>query len=295
MESLNDVKTDFRLIIIDNHSTSKDFGELKKYVESKEYSKYAETDAGNFFFDYQTRILLVREECNIGFAGGNNIGIRIARIQTDFEAVVLINNDTLVDHGFLDEILKFRNQNDEADLIGCRIFFENPKDVLWYDGGKYFKHTTRAVHINENKNISQIKATTTPSRTGFITGCFMYISKHCIDMIGLLDESLFMYNEDLEYCIRAHKNGLSLYYVPTSIIWHKINAKSSCYSAYMGARNRFKVSRLHSSLTDQTLTLVFYILTRIPRFLSWFLNGRTDLIKAQTKGMIEGLRNTDSK
>jgi len=294
LESLEQVKTDFRLIIVDNGSTIKDFRLLKKYIENKDQAKYADKDSGNYQFNTQASIILIREEENLGFAGGNNKGIQIASNQADFEGVALINNDTFVDPGFLEEIQNFRKQNDMADLIGCRIFFENPKDIIFYDGGKFYKHTTRAVHINENKNISQITTTNVPCQTGFITGCFMYISKNCIDKIGLLNESLFMYNEDLEYCIRAQKNGLSLYYVPTAIIWHKVSArvgaKSSCFSAYWGARNRFKVSKIHSSAIDQTMTFIFYVMTRIPRFFSWLLKGRSDLIKAQIKGMIDGLK-----
>jgi GT2 family glycosyltransferase len=294
LASLEQVKTDYKLIIVDNNSIKEDFENLKKYLNNLNQTKFIENEANNFRFDSQDRILLIREEKNLGFAGGNNRGIQIALKQTDFEGVALINNDTIVDPDFLEEILNFRKQNEKADLIGCRILFENSKDVLWYDGGKYYKHFTRATHIHENKNISQISNSKAPCKTEFITGCFMYISKRCIDKIGLLNDSLFMYNEDLEYCIRATKNDLLLYYVPTAKIWHKIDERSggnrSCFSAYWGARNRFKVSQMHSNSIDQSLTFIFYVLTRIPRFLIWLFQGRIDLIKAQTKGMIEGLK-----
>jgi Predicted glycosyltransferases len=294
LTSLEQVKTNYRLIIVDNKSTAENFEVLRRYIENKKQARFIDRDADNFRFVPQVRIILIREEKNLGFAGGNNQGIQIAYKQADFEGVVLINNDTLVDPEFLDEIQNYRKQNKSADLIGCRIFFEDPKDVIWYDGGKYYRHFTRAVHINENKNIAEIPANNKPHQTGFITGCFMYISKYCIDKIGLLDESLFMYNEDLEYCIRATKKGLSLYYVPTAVVWHKINARTggklSCFSAYWGARNRFRVSKLHSNLVDRFLTFIFYVLTRMPKFILWLFQRRTDLVKAQTKGMIEGLR-----
>lgn len=291
LESLRPVKTEFRLILVDNHSTIEDFEVLRSFIEKDNQSQFIPQEIEYYRFDKQIRTLLVREDKNLGFAAGNNRGIEIARNQQDFEAVVLINNDTEVDPHFLDEILNFRKQNEAADLIGCRIFFDAPKNVLWYDGGKYYKHTCRAEHINENKHVSQVQALITPQKTTFITGCFMYISKRCLDRIGLLNDTFFMYNEDLEYCIRAMKNGLSLYYVPTAIIRHKIKPVSSAFSTYWGARNRFKLAKLHSSKIDQLITFAFYIFTRFPRFAVWFKEGRTELIKAQLKGMIDGLKN----
>jgi len=295
LESLENVKTDYRLIVVDNCSNSEDFKRLKKNIDTKAQAKYIDQDASNFIFEAQTKIILIREEVNRGFSAGNNQGIRIACKQADFDGIVLINNDTFVEPGFLNEILKFRKLKASADLIGCRILFDEPNDLIWYDGGKYYKHTARAIHINENKYISEIDSSTEPRQTGFITGCFMYISKHCIERIGLLDESLFMYNEDMEYCVRASKNGLHLYQVPTAVIWHRISTRSgmktSCFAAYWGARNKFKVSRMHLNFVDQAYTLILYVLTRIPRFLSWLVHGRTDLIKAQTKGLIDGLKN----
>lgn len=290
LKSLAHVKTDYKLIIVDNHSIPEDFEKLKSYINKDSHALYISQDVEHFQFNSQVRILLVKENHNSGFAAGNNRGIQIAQNQTDFEAVVLINNDTEVEPNFLDEILNFRKKNKEADLIGCRILYDSPKDVIWYDGGKYFKHSTRAIHLNQNMPVSQIQTPKTPQKTTFITGCFMYITKHCLDTIGLLNETFFMYHEDLEYCLRAMKNGLSLYYVPTAVIRHKIVPTSSPFSAYWGARNRFKVAKLHSTSFDRMYTFIFYLLTRIPRFTIWLIKGRTSLIKAQAKGIIDGLK-----
>jgi len=291
LKSLSHVKTSYRLILVDNASATKDFNNLSTYFKQVEdVSKYTE-DSTIFLNDSSKQFLLIRENKNLGFSAGNNVGIRIAQKQADFEAVALLNNDTEVDPFFLDEIIQFRNQNELVDLIGCRIFYANQSDVLWYDGGTYYKHSCRAKHLHMNKSLAEVKSSTLPRQTGFITGCFMYISKNCIDKIGLLDETLFMYNEDLEYCIRAQKMGLKLYIVPTAVIWHKISPTSSPFSIYWGARNRFKVAKKHSSTFDFAYTFVFYLLSRVPRFVIWLSKGRIDLIKAQIKGMLEGLKN----
>lgn len=291
LKSLSHVKTSFRLILVDNASSIEDFDNLSTFFKQVEdSSKYTE-DSNCFLNDSSKQFLLVRENENLGFSAGNNAGIRIAQKQADFEGVALLNNDTEVDPFFLDEILHYRDQNECADLMGCRIFYANQSDVLWYDGGIYYKHSCRAKHLHMNKTLAEIRSSNLPCPTGFITGCFIYISKNCIEKIGLLDETLFMYNEDLEYCIRAHKMGLKLYHVPTAVIWHKIAPISSPFSLYWGARNRFKVAKKHASSFDFAYTLVFYLLSRIPRFIIWLSKGRTDLIKAQIKGLGHGLRN----
>lgn len=293
-ESLKKVKTDYRLIIVDNDSNDSDYQKLKEFFLQNDYVKILEEDYPDYNFNDETRILVVRQKDNLGFAGGNNVGIKIAINQDDFDGVALINNDTYVAPDFLDEILNFKNSLWNADLIGCRILLENPDDVIWYDGGIFHKHSTRATHINENKKLEQVAKDLMPKKVSFITGCFMFISKKCIQEIGLLDDNLFMYNEDLEYCIRAQKNGLLLYQVPSSVIWHRISERagtnSTEFSAYWGARNRFVVSKKHSTKTDQFWTIFFYIFTRVPRFTKWIINGRTGLIKSQIKGMFDGLK-----
>jgi hypothetical protein len=240
-------------------------------------------------------MVLIKGTENIGFAAGNNLGIKLAQEQSDFEAVVLLNNDTIVHPYFLYEILKYKSQNISANLIGGRIFLYEPNDVLWYDGGKLCTLITRATHTNQNRNILEIPANSKPHKTQFITGCLFYISKKCLEQIGLLEESLFMYCEDIEYCLRAKKKGFTLYYVPNSVIWHKVGKSSggkiSGFSTYWGTRNRIKVARLHLNFYSVLLTISFLVLSRIPRFIEWYSKGRIDIIKAQIKGIKDGLKN----
>jgi len=294
LNSLKAVETEFKIIVIDNKSSIEDYSFLERYIEKEEKTAFLKNDSDSFVFDDQTHLLLIREHCNLGFAGGNNHGIQIARSQVDFEGALLLNNDTLVHPHFLDEIIQFRKTCDVADLIGGRIFYEDPGDVIWYDGGLFNRHITKVSHINENKRLSQISTTSVPHETEFITGCLLFISKKCLDKTGLLDDSLFMYCEDLEYCIRAKEKGFTLYHVPTSIIWHKVSSSTggvlSEFSAYWLIRNRFKVAHLHANYMDRILTLLFFVITRIHRFSKWFILGYTGTIKAQIRGMMDGLK-----
>jgi GT2 family glycosyltransferase len=295
---LDCVETVFRIILIDNYSVPEDFKVLMEYVKTTTQAQLVLTSIDEFDFDFHSRIILVKGSSNVGFAAGNNLGIRIAQKQKDFDGVVLLNNDTIVHPKFLDEILNYKDLNAEANLIGGRIFLYGKRDTIWYDGGKLNKSILRATHINQNKKISQISSNKTPNKTQFITGCLLYISKSCLNNIGLLNESLFMYCEDLEYCLRAKNNGLLLVQVPTSIIWHKVGAssskKTSSFAAYWGARNRIRVSQLHQKFWGKLLTLSFFVATRIPRFFIWLLNGNSGNIKAQIKGIADGLSSSET-
>jgi GT2 family glycosyltransferase len=289
LESLTKVPTPYRLILVDNQSQDSDFERLSAYLKER-FPEMEVSNEAQFTSDPQQRVLLIREPVNLGFAAGNNRGIRTALEQKDMEAVLLINNDTEVSPDFLEELLACRKAHPNVDLMGCRIFYAAAPDTLWYDGGRFYRHSTRSAHIHQDRTLKEVEASVLPHPTEFITGCCLYVSRACLDTIGLLDESLFMYNEDLEYCIRAQKAGLRLFHVPSAVIWHKVSSEPSPFSAYWGAKNRFRVSRLHASFSDRIFTFVFYILTRIPIFTRWLLAGKTSLILAQMKGFRDGLK-----
>jgi len=292
LERLKTVLTPCRVIVVDNASSLDDYEVLSQYIEQiggillHTNEGESRLNDGNYF--------LIRSAINLGFSGGNNVGIRIAMSQPNFDGVVLLNNDTLVDPTFLDELLRCRSENEDAHLIGGRIFYEDAPNKLWYDGGVFNKYTCKAIHINDNKLISEVVGSNEPHKTGFITGCLMYISPYCLENIGLLDDSFFMYSEDLDYCIRAQRFGLNLYFVPRSIIWHKVSSSTggilSAFSAYWISRNKFRIARLYLNRFEQATTCLYFWGTRVPRYIKWFLQGRKDVIKAQVKGAFDGMK-----
>jgi hypothetical protein len=282
------------VIIVDNNSLVENFNELSSQLIKFENTKECDEDSiGRLKFSGEFKTLLIKSNKNYGFSGGNNLGIKVAQNQKDFEGVVLLNNDTIVHEKFLNKILSFRVENPNAHIIGGRIFHEDDRDKIWYDGGSYNRYLTRPLHINHNKIQSHKNNSSKPKITNFITGCLMYISNKCLSDIGCLNDSFFMYNEDLEYCLRAKKNGYLLYYVPDSIVWHKIGASSgegnSSFSAYWIMRNRIKVSKIYGSWLTRFTTLLFIFISRVPMFLFWTFNNRFDIVVAQLNGLKDGL------
>ena len=187
---------------------------------------------------------------NLGFAGGNNVGIKKA-LEDGAEFVWLLNNDTVVDKHVLSILDGFRDPN--VGACGSKIYFmkgrEYHKDrykekdlghVLWYAGGVIDWDNMYAMH----RGVDQVDHGQYDSmeETAYITGCSMVIRSEVFKKIGLLDASYFMYLEDVEYCLRMQKHGFKTMYVPSSKLFHK-NAGStggsgSKFHEYYQTRNR---------------------------------------------------------
>lgn len=171
---------------------------------------------------------------NLGFTGGNNIGIAYALgHQADF--VWLLNNDTFVDSHVLDILRAFRDP--KVGICGSKIYFapghefhparykeQEQGRVFWYAGGLVDWDNMYASHrgVDEVDEGQYDKE----EETQFITGCSMMIRKSVFEKIGMLDDRFYLYLEDLDFCLRAKKAGFRLRYVPASVLWH-VNAGSS--------------------------------------------------------------------
>lgn len=171
---------------------------------------------------------------NLGFTGGNNVGMKYAMSHgADF--VWLLNNDTFVASSVLTMVDAF--DDPAVGICGSKIYFarghefhhdrykENERGkVFWYAGGIVDWNNMYASHRGVDE-VDHGQYNTT-QETPFISGCSMMIRKEVIDQIGVLDDKYYLYLEDLDYCLRAKKAGFKLLYVPTSVLWH-VNAGSS--------------------------------------------------------------------
>ncbi len=204
---------------------------------------------------------------NLGFAGGNNIGIRKA-IEGGADFVWLLNNDTVVDRNALVYLVD-AFKNPVAGVAGSKIYFSPGREfhrerykkselgkVLWYAGGIIDWKNMYASHrgVDEVDHGQFDKAEETP----FITGCSMMVKKEVFERIGFLDEKFFAYLEDLDFCLRARRAGYKLLYVPQSIIWHK-NAGSSAVGSeihqYYMTRNRSLVGLRYAPIRTKIALL----------------------------------------
>lgn len=183
---------------------------------------------------------------NLGFAGGNNAGIReAARMGADYAWV--LNNDTEVDPGALSALVRCARSDERIGLVGSRIFYHSRPDVLWFAGGRYDRRTGRSFHDGEGA----VDAPEFRVRRDveYVTGCSMLFPLRLIPETGLMDERFFLIGEELDWNRTIAGKGWRIVYEPESVLWHKVSASFAAQplsSWYYNVRNSLLfVSRHH--------------------------------------------------
>ncbi len=203
-------------------------------------------------------IKILNTKSNLGYIG-NNFGIKYA-LDNNFDFIVLLNNDVLVDPNFLEELLK---ESNHYDILGPKIYFapgfEFHKDryqkkdlgkVIWSLGGQMDWNNIYGSNISIDK-VDRGQFDKINENIDFISGCCLMASRGVFETIGLLDKNYFMYLEDVDFCQRAKKSNLKLACIPKSIIWH-VNSGSSKSGGdlhdYFITRNRIYFAYKYASL-----------------------------------------------
>ncbi|MCQ2390809.1 MAG: glycosyltransferase [Kiritimatiellae bacterium] len=192
---------------------------------------------------------------NLGFSGGNNVGIRAA-LAAGAKWVLLLNNDTEVEPGFLVPLLDAAK--DGRTIVTPKIVYADDPTKVWYAGGYVRRCRGGFYHVTEQEGEER------PKEVSFASGCCMLIPATFFRECGLLDESFFLYYEDAELCLRASRNGYRIWYVPQSVIRHKVSASTggedSPLAVYYGTRNRLELLRRYRFPWYATL---FVMVTRL--------------------------------
>ncbi|MBI5620958.1 glycosyltransferase family 2 protein [Candidatus Gottesmanbacteria bacterium] len=204
---------------------------------------------------------------NLGFTGGNNVGIRRA-LAGGADYLWLLNNDTTVHPATLSALIA-AFQDTRVGIAGSKIYFTPGYEfhkkrygkaelgkVIWYAGGLIDWGNMYASHrgVDEVDSGQYDRMEETP----FVTGCSMMVRKEVFDKIGFLDEKFFAYLEDLDFCLRAKQVGYTLLYEPQSKLWHKNAGSSSVGSGlhqYYMTRNRLLIGMRYAPLRTKIALL----------------------------------------
>ncbi len=220
---------DFKVLVIDNNSTDGSVEAITKHFPM---------------------IPLIKNTNNLGFTGGNNIGIKYA-LERGADYVLILNPDTIVEKNTVKNLLE-QAQKKSVDILGPKIYFHGSKKI-WFAGGIMDLDNILGEHrgVDEEDKGQYNKY----SETDLVTGAAMLVKKEVFNSIGLFDERYFLYLEDLDFCLRAKKAGFKIGYTPEAIVYHK-NARStglgSALQDYYITRNRllfaFKFLSWHKRL-----------------------------------------------
>ena len=185
-------------------------------------------------FAGQGTIVLLETGKNIGFAAGINYGLRHLPL-SDFDAVLVLNNDTLIPDGFIENLTSAACAAG-LQLAGPRIHHYPDTEKLWSRGSWYNAWFGLVTH----------RPLPLPGNIPYLTGCCLLIQCRAFETIGLLDESFFMYGEDVDFCFRAARAGLKTGVIDDAVLYHKANASSRNNSFFYEQQ----VARAHLHLSQ---------------------------------------------
>jgi GT2 family glycosyltransferase len=287
LESLQNITyPNYKLIVVDNDSKDNSLLKIKSWSKGNlkintgyvnfelsqkplhyiEYTKKEAEKGGAISKEKEInklssskKLVLIESGENLGFASGNNIGIKYS-LATNADYITLLNNDTVVDKNFLESLVKtIRSKNNIGMVSGKIINYSNPNEIL-FSGGKIDLFRGSGYHFTDDRfnSIAEVS---------FLSGCLWLINPKLIEDIGFMDENYFLYLEDTDYCYRAVNAGYKLIYNPNSLIYHKegnTTGKLSSLSIYYSSRNRpYFVHKNSNSIFIIIIFWLFYIPTRI--------------------------------
>jgi GT2 family glycosyltransferase len=235
--------------------------------------------------------ILLFSERNLGFAEGNNVGIREA-LRRGSTYILLLNNDTIIDKQALAEMVKSLSHDRSIGIVGAKIYYFDRPNVLWFAGAYLNVNAARYGHYGiGEKDSGQYDG---ERRTDYVTGCCLMFRREVADQIGLLDKAYFAYLEDADFCLRARAAGFAVSYQPKAIIYHKVSSASAWDSPvyiYFNLRNKLLFLRRHSNSFRWLPFLPGLVYFYARQFIRLVFKWRdAQKVQAAWYGMVDGLR-----
>lgn len=196
-------------------------------------------------FGAEPSVHILESGGNLGFAGGNNVGIAHA-LERGADYIWLLNNDTVVDASALSALVSAAEGDPGVGVWGSKIYYHDRPDVLWYAGATIDTEIGWTHHLGQGEvDTGQYDEV---HDTEYVTGCSLLVSAAVIERIGLMDERYFLYWEEVDWCFRAREHGWRCAVQPASLVWHKVSSSASSHPRMQvryEMRNRLIFHRLH--------------------------------------------------
>lgn len=232
--------------------------------------------------DWRTRFpefTFIRSEENLGFAGGNNLGIAAARGDYYF----LVNNDTELTSGLVETLMRTLQRNPKIGMISPKILYAEDRDLIQYAG-----YTEMNFLTGRNQCLGQFETDRGQydgirGKTGYVHGAAMMVRKAAIEKAGLMDTNYFLYYEEMDWAERMKKAGYDMYVNLDAAIYHKESVsvgKRSALKEYFMTRNRILFIRKHAPRPAFLGFCTYYALVVTPRnLLTYLKNGEYEFMK----------------
>ncbi len=227
----------------------------------------------------------IRSEQNLGFAGGNNVGIRAAKGKYLF----FLNNDTKIEATGIKHCLDILESNQQIGGLSPLIRFAAQPCAIQFAGYTPLSAITlrnRLIGFGEQPSAALLQPSTTP----YLHGAAMIVKREAIEAAGMMPEMFFLYYEELDWSMRIREKGYTLYYDPAFCVYHKESQSTGVLSplkSYYMSRNRLLFAWRNLPKWQKYLSLV-YLTTIVTTkdVLLQSLHRRFGNAKATIKGVI---------
>ncbi len=224
---------------------------------------------------------------NLGFAGGMNAGTRAA-LAAGAAAVLLINNDTLVDPAMLGQLMAAAEALPQAGVLGPAIYYFDAPERIWQIGAR--EHPLLPIPLNLGQRDIR-RAGGRPFRLDYVTGCAMLVRREVFEKVRLLDTEYAMYFEDADFCRRVRRGGFEIWCVPAAQMWHRVSLSARMVkpaSRYSFAWGRARFYRQHPHGPLPGLTYAYLLLNTMLKAARDLARGDRQLAGLLLRGTLDG-------
>ena len=233
----------------------------------------------------------IRSEKNLGFSGGNNLGIRAAK----GEYLFIVNNDTVLSAGILELLLEPMLKSNEIAAVSPKILFYDRPDQIEYAGFNPFNMYTGRTSARGylEKDLGQYNSA---EETSGAHGCAMLIRARVLDETGGFPEKFFLYYEEWDLNLRIRKLGYKIWFQGSAFIYHKgsssVGNKTPLQTYYM-TRNRILLMRRQAGFFQWMVFLCFFTIFTIPKsIITYFAGGSMETFRSFVKGILWNLHSS---
>lgn len=202
-----------KVIVCDNGSTDDSWDRLQAYVSSQSC------------LDVQ----LIQTGANLGFAGGNNVGLRVAMSDPEMKFVWVLNNDTEVTPEALSSLLAYMETHSDVGICGSTLLYMDDPSLVQAVGGQYNAWLGTSRHVLGHQKYSKaICASIDTASFDYVVGASMFVRRSVLEQVGLLSEDYFLYCEEIDWATRMKRQmpDMKLGYAPASVVYHKEGAST---------------------------------------------------------------------
>ena len=229
-------------------------------------------------------VKVIRNHQNLGFAGGNNIGIQ----ESKGKYLLLINNDTYFKEYNIDVLIKRLESSDKIGVVCPKLRFSWGKKTIQFAGYTSLSNITvrnQAIGFGEDDHGQYNTAHPTP----YAHGAAMLIKREAIDKVGLMPECFFLYYEELDWSMMFTRAGFEIWYDPACTVYHKesqATGQNSPLRTYYIVRNRLLLVKRNWSGVTKYLSYAYLLgVVSLRDILNYVLTGKWELLKATTNGL----------